>query len=168
MMLNDIEVIRTYWCWKLQKKMKIEKLKFFDISLPKRMKIEMLTFFDTSLPGIIEGYRLYFMHANFTDVKTVTFFHKSSKWYLPLHLSYNSLKWYLSLDLICTCVICFLTCTLWRWKRLNPKWSFNWLALVSQIKLIKFSKIFLKTLVRFKHKITIIKNMQIWRMCIKP
>ena len=30
------------------------------------------------------------------------FFHKSSKWYLPLHLSYNSLKWYLSLDLICT------------------------------------------------------------------
>ena len=29
---------------------------------------------DISLTGIIEGYRLYFMHANFTDVKTVTFF----------------------------------------------------------------------------------------------
>ena len=29
--------------------------------------------FDIFIAGIIEGYRLYFMHANFTDVKTVMF-----------------------------------------------------------------------------------------------
>ena len=136
------------------------------------MKIEMLTFFDTSLPGIIEGYRLYFMHANFTDVKTVTFFTRVRNDicpYICLITVWNDIcPWTLYAHWYVWYVICFLTCTLWRWKRLSPKWSFNWLALVSQIKLIKFSKIFLKTLVRFKHKITIIENMQIWRMCIKP
>ena len=128
---NDVK-----WYWsdtnilmlKITKKMKIEKLKFFDISLPKRMKIEMLTFFDTSLPGIIEGYRLYFMHANFTDVKTVTFFTRVQNDicpYICLITVWNDIcPWTLYAH---WCVICFLTCTLHivKVKETQPKMEFQ-------------------------------------------
>ena len=43
------------------------------ISTNRSLTEERVQSFDIFIAGIIEGYRLYFMHANFTDVKTVLF-----------------------------------------------------------------------------------------------
>ena len=128
--------------------------------------------FDVFIAGIIEGYRLYFMHANFTDVKTVLFSYfllkklfQSKLLCIQLSNASNRLfshkgfpyvtfnffffkntyfraKFFLYLTFTFSKILQFpfiyvikkknyLTRTLWRWKRLNPGWSFSLRALVS-------------------------------------
>ena len=66
---------------------RIESLTFSIASIIERIHISRNTSlreerdqsFDIFIAGIIEGYRLYFMHANFTDVKTVSILISFSK-----------------------------------------------------------------------------------------
>ena len=83
---------------------RIESLTFSITSIIERIHIftnrslreERDQSFDIFIAGIIEGYRLYFMHANFTDVKTVLFSYFLFKNFLSikvvLYLTVNCFK----------------------------------------------------------------------------